>query len=524
MKSSFSSQQDNHDDMIHDINTCQSDIDTLNKKCEHLSVAVNLKQITDVIPDNNIFDRSQKSKSNAETTPKSVTHESRSPQRSPSKIKVEGKKRGKYRSESGSRSPPRPKLGIFRGDKAEKVEPFLCQFERAAGRRRWSSEHSASRLLDLLGGVALEFANRLPSHILKTYTLLSLHLTQRFSLKLNPRTARKELSTIRQVEGESIEDFSQKVSALAMDGHTTMDPHSLDELSVEAFLRGLHDKQAARHVLEKDPTNVCQGLQLVKEHQANNKAIFGTASVKTYNQRNVTFSGETNLDETLKLTLNNFLEKNFKKLSLTALNDNTEAIYQSPQNRLPSPVGSQNRPRFDSPTRPNYRSPSRPNPPSRPNYSPTRPPTTTRPNYSPTRPPTRPNYSPARSNYSPTRSNYSPTRSNYSPTRSNYSPTRSNYSPTRSNYQPTSSNYPHPTNHNPPPPSPPRFNTNRQSQGVSFTPDSYNQPKSDHKFQNPSGYVDARRQSASPERNHPPASAQTMSPPTLHLNGRELGN
>ncbi len=55
MKSSFSSQQDNHDDMIHDINTCQSDIDTLNKKCEHLSVAVNLKQITDVITDNNIF-------------------------------------------------------------------------------------------------------------------------------------------------------------------------------------------------------------------------------------------------------------------------------------------------------------------------------------------------------------------------------------------------------------------------------------------------------------------------------------
>ncbi len=82
--------------MSQDLTTCQSEIVTLNQKCEHLSVAMNLKQITDVIPENNIFDGSQKSKiSNAETNQKSVIHESRSPRRGSSKIKMEGRERGR---------------------------------------------------------------------------------------------------------------------------------------------------------------------------------------------------------------------------------------------------------------------------------------------------------------------------------------------------------------------------------------------------------------------------------------------
>ncbi len=117
-----------------------------------------------------------------------------------------------------SRSPHRPKLGRFSGESGEQIESFLFQFDRIANRRHWSADHSACRLLDLLGGRALEFVKRLPETALHNYEPLAEHLRQQFSVKMNPRTARKELSAVRQTEGESVEEFSRKVGSLALDG------------------------------------------------------------------------------------------------------------------------------------------------------------------------------------------------------------------------------------------------------------------------------------------------------------------
>ncbi len=76
-----------------------------------------------------------------------------------------------------------------------------------------------------------------------------------------------------------------------MDGYTTMDPQSLNELSVEAFLRGASDKFAARHVLEKDPKTISEALQSMKEFQANNKAIFGASTSSLTNSEMLRFRG-----------------------------------------------------------------------------------------------------------------------------------------------------------------------------------------------------------------------------------------
>ncbi len=185
-------------------------------------------------------------------------------------------------------APTDPKLGWFSGNAGEQIESFLFQFGRTANRRQWSADHSACRLLDLLGGRALEFVKRLPETALHDYEQLAEHLRLRFSFKMNPRTARKELSAVKQTEGESLEEFSQKVGTLALDGYTTMDPQSLNELSVEAFLRGVSDKFSARHVIEKDSKTISEALQSMKEFQASNKAIFGTSSPKSYQQRCIT--------------------------------------------------------------------------------------------------------------------------------------------------------------------------------------------------------------------------------------------
>ncbi len=71
----------------------------------------------------------------------------------------------------------------------------------------------------------------------------------------------------------------------------------------------MQDKAAALHVLGEDPKSVNRAMRYVKEFQANNKAIYGHVS-KPFKQRNVTFSGETDLDDKIKQSLDEYLRAN----------------------------------------------------------------------------------------------------------------------------------------------------------------------------------------------------------------------
>jgi hypothetical protein len=49
----------------------------------------------------------------------------------------------------------------------------------------------------------------------------------------------------------------------------------VDQIATEAFLRGCREKEAARSVLEKDPSSITQAVKMVKTYIANQRAIFG---------------------------------------------------------------------------------------------------------------------------------------------------------------------------------------------------------------------------------------------------------
>ena len=67
--------------------------------------------------------------------------------------------RQSHRHERRQRSPPMPKMAVFKCDKT--WDSFIFQFERVADRCGWSSRKQAEKLVDCLGGKALEYVREL---------------------------------------------------------------------------------------------------------------------------------------------------------------------------------------------------------------------------------------------------------------------------------------------------------------------------------------------------------------------------
>jgi hypothetical protein len=88
------------------------------------------------------------------------------------------------------------------------------------------------------------------------YNVLRADLRRRFSTKEAPVSARRQLQFLRQQESEQLEEFSQRIYFMAPDGFDKGNPEVVDQISTEAFLRGCRDKEAARSVLEKDPSSI----------------------------------------------------------------------------------------------------------------------------------------------------------------------------------------------------------------------------------------------------------------------------
>ena len=183
------------------------------------------------------------------------------------------------------KSPPTPRLPTFNGD--GNWDSFIFQFERLVDRYEWSDRKARERLLDCLKDKALEFAKEVRS---RDYYKLKKTMTRRFSTKEAPIAARRQLMSIRQKEGENLEEYSQRVQFLCMDGHPEAREETIDQIAVEAFLRGCRDKDAAKSAMEKNPRSIYKALKYVKASQNNQQALFGNRS--TYSTRQVTFADE----------------------------------------------------------------------------------------------------------------------------------------------------------------------------------------------------------------------------------------
>jgi hypothetical protein len=197
----------------------------------------------------------------------------------------------KSRSRSRSNSPQVKKMPVFKGTESPNWESFIYQFERVAAHRGWSSNKKAFRLLDCLGDVALEYARKVNQN--GDFKELKRQLKQRFSRKEVPILARRQLPFTRQLENENVEEFSQRVYFLALDGYESCEGNMIEEIAIETFLRGCRDKEAAMKAMDREPTTLQKAVKYVKTAIANHRALYGTrgsSKVVFYSQRHVSFS------------------------------------------------------------------------------------------------------------------------------------------------------------------------------------------------------------------------------------------
>lgn len=167
-----------------------------------------------------------------------------------------------------------PKMVIFNG--RGNWESFIYQFERIALRCEWGPARKKERLLDCLADQALDYIQKRGAH--GEYLELRGALEQRFMNKDTASLARKQLHNARQREDETLEEFSQRVHFLAMDGWPEAGDITQQQIAVEAFLIGCRDKRAAEVVMEREPRTIYEAQVMVKTNINNHKALFGSRS------------------------------------------------------------------------------------------------------------------------------------------------------------------------------------------------------------------------------------------------------
>ena len=184
------------------------------------------------------------------------------------------KERGAVTDSDRSLSPLPPKLQMFSGDPTKgRWSSFIMQFERIAIRHGWSEAKKLDRLLSCLTEKALEFAFKCKMN--NSFQELKNQLKLRFDLSDEPVAARQKLNTLKQESDETLESFMQQVLNVATDGYGDFETTVLQQMAVEAFLRGCRNKESASLVLISTPKTIQEACQRLKTIVANKKALEG---------------------------------------------------------------------------------------------------------------------------------------------------------------------------------------------------------------------------------------------------------
>lgn len=259
-------------------------------------------------------------------------------------------RRHKHKSRS-----PTSKMSTFSGDGKISWDTFITQFERLAERHEWGKRKKSDKLLSCLEGLALEYVCKLK---LDKYRDIKKEMSRRFNTKDNPISARRKLQYIRQHEDERLQEFAQRVHFITIDGYSESGRKAIDQISTESFLRGCRDKEAARSVMEKNPKNIHEALDLIKASIANQQAVYGSS--KAYYHRQVSFApSEQHTDTDHGENKFSIQQKKIEQLEekITKLTDMVFCMKETiderlPVNRFPNNTQQfQSRPRSPSPYR-----------------------------------------------------------------------------------------------------------------------------------------------------------------------------
>ena len=75
-----------------------------------------------------------------------------------------------------------------------------------------------------------------------------------------PHSIRKQLQDVKQNVEESIEELTERVQEMATDGYNKATEQFVEQMAVDAFLKGCNDKKAGLATMDKNPSRIDQAL------------------------------------------------------------------------------------------------------------------------------------------------------------------------------------------------------------------------------------------------------------------------
>ena len=100
-----------------------------------------------------------------------------------------------------------------------------------------------------------------------SFSELKNQLKLRFDLSDEPVAACQKLNTLKQEPGETLEGFMQQVLNVATNGYWDLETTVLQQMAIEAFLRGCRNKESAS--LVSTPKTIQEACQRLKTILAN---------------------------------------------------------------------------------------------------------------------------------------------------------------------------------------------------------------------------------------------------------------
>lgn len=155
-------------------------------------------------------------------------------------------------------------------------EAFIFKFSRYAEMCQWSNEDKLCALCLTLEGKALDYYVILHnSGEVQSYASLYDKLEARFGDQISPEAAQGQFYQAFQNPGESLDDFADRLRALADKAFQGVCAQFITSQVISRFCHGLLDQQAGFHVYMHDPSTVEQAKLLVRKYQQSHEAIFG---------------------------------------------------------------------------------------------------------------------------------------------------------------------------------------------------------------------------------------------------------
>ena len=110
---------------------------------------------------------------------------------------------------------------------------------------------------------------------------------------------------MRQRENEKMEEYSERVEKLALQGFTGGSMKTVEQIAVEHFLRGLIDKKAAENAMARNPKTLKKAEKYVRDAISIRNAIYGSSSRQSAYAKQVTFASDYEDEYEVRVTTTN---------------------------------------------------------------------------------------------------------------------------------------------------------------------------------------------------------------------------